>query len=95
MGRGHFFYFKQFGVRQEKAAMKVGIDGVLLGSWVRFNRVDRVLDVGAGTGLLALMAFGCVCFCFLLKYLLGFWNVSFHIISCIAVIFLCPTLGIR
>ncbi|WP_394697602.1 tRNA1(Val) (adenine(37)-N6)-methyltransferase [uncultured Sunxiuqinia sp.] len=56
MGRGNFFYFKQFGVRQEKAAMKVGIDGVLLGSWVRFNRVARVLDVGTGTGLLALMA---------------------------------------
>lgn len=36
--------------------MKVGIDGVLLGSWARFGGEEYVLDVGTGTGLLALMA---------------------------------------
>jgi tRNA1Val (adenine37-N6)-methyltransferase len=51
-----FFRFKQFAVRQDKTAMKVGIDSVLLGSWVAVNGVEKnVLDIGAGTGLLALM----------------------------------------
>jgi tRNA1Val (adenine37-N6)-methyltransferase len=56
MGRNSFFQFKQFRVVQEKAAMKVGIDGVLLGAWADLNGAARVLDVGTGTGLLALMA---------------------------------------
>ena len=56
MGRNNFFQFKQFIVIQEKAAMKVGIDGVLLGSWARLNGAEHVLDVGTGTGLLSLMA---------------------------------------
>mgnify|MGYP003835717031 CR=1 FL=1 len=55
MGRNNFFQFKEFRIIQEKAAMKVGIDGVLLGAWVRLNGAKRVLDVGTGTGLLALM----------------------------------------
>ncbi|MBQ8701179.1 MAG: methyltransferase [Prevotella sp.] len=47
------FRFKQFLVCQERCAMKVGTDGVLLGAWV--NVGQHVLDVGTGTGLIALM----------------------------------------
>ena len=50
------FQFKQFTVNQDKCAMKIGTDAVLLGSWtdVSFNP-DRILDIGSGTGILALM----------------------------------------
>lgn len=49
------FKFKQFQIRQDKTAMKVGTDGVLLGAWVAINKhVNRVLDIGTGTGLIAL-----------------------------------------
>ena len=50
-----FFRFKQFVVRQGGASMKVGVDSVLLGAWIDTNHVSRILDVGTGTGLLALM----------------------------------------
>lgn len=50
------FRFKQFVVRQHQCAMKVGTDGVLLGSWCCLPQNGSVLDVGTGTGLLALMA---------------------------------------
>ncbi len=50
-----YFYFKQFKIRHANAAMKVGTDGVLLGSWVDCRNVERILDIGTGTGLLALM----------------------------------------
>ena len=50
-----FFRFKQFSVRQGGAAMKVGVDSVLLGAWTCAAHAVRILDVGAGTGLLALM----------------------------------------
>lgn len=47
------FRFKAFSVRQERCAMKVGTDGVLLGAWASGGK--RVLDIGSGTGLIALM----------------------------------------
>ena len=50
------FRFKQFSVRQEVSAMKVGTDGVLLGAWATVSPEDRLaLDVGTGTGVIALM----------------------------------------
>ena len=49
------FRFKQFTVQQDQCAMKIGTDGVLLGAWVSLeNRPDRILDIGSGTGLIAL-----------------------------------------
>lgn len=51
-----FFQFKQFIVRQQHCAMKVGTDGTLLGSWASAPAgACRILDVGTGTGLIALM----------------------------------------
>lgn len=50
-----FFQFKQFVVHQDLAAMKVGTDGVLLGAWASALNVKDVLDIGTGTGLIALM----------------------------------------
>jgi tRNA1Val (adenine37-N6)-methyltransferase len=49
------FHFRYFTVHQDKCAMKVGTDAVLLGSWVDPGDARRILDVGTGTGLLALM----------------------------------------
>ena len=48
------FRFKQFSVGQDRCAMKVGTDGVLLGAWAGRSPAT-VLDIGAGTGLIALM----------------------------------------
>lgn len=49
------FQFKEFSILQNKTAMKVGTDGVLLGAWVHLeNHLNSVLDIGAGTGLIAL-----------------------------------------
>ena len=50
-----FFQFKQFTVWHDKCAMKVGTDGVLLGAWASVQDAHRILDVGTGTGLVALM----------------------------------------
>lgn len=50
------FAFKRFTVRQDQCAMKVGTDGVLLGAWARVEHCSHILDVGTGTGLIALMA---------------------------------------
>ena len=50
-----YFNFKQFTVRQDRTAMKVGTDGVLLGAWANISGSVRILDIGTGTGLIALM----------------------------------------
>ena len=50
------FKFKQFSIIQDNCAMKVGTDAVLLGSWVTLkNNPFSILDIGSGTGILALM----------------------------------------
>lgn len=60
-----FFRFKQFAIRHDRCAMKVGTDGVLLGAWASPARDGgfeaasdtalKALDVGTGSGLIALM----------------------------------------
>ena len=51
-----YFQFKQFTVHQERCGMKVGTDGTLLGAWAHAPISSaRILDIGTGTGLIALM----------------------------------------
>lgn len=50
------FRFKRFNIEQERTAMKVNTDGVLLGAWMDILPSDRTfLDIGTGTGVIALM----------------------------------------
>jgi tRNA1Val (adenine37-N6)-methyltransferase len=49
------FRFRQFTIHQDKCAMKVGTDAVLLGAWVNPNGSHKILDIGTGTGIIALM----------------------------------------
>lgn len=49
------FQFKQFTVKQDRCAMKIGTDGVLLGAWASLEaNPQTILDIGAGTGVMAL-----------------------------------------
>ena len=48
------FTFKQFTIHQEANAQKVGSDSMLLGAWIQ-GKFNRILDIGTGTGILALM----------------------------------------
>lgn len=50
-----YFQFKQFTVCHDKCAMKVGTDGVLLGAWANVENAKAILDIGTGSGLIALM----------------------------------------
>lgn len=50
------FQFKQFTVDDSRCAQKVGTDSVLLGAWAQVEGARRILDIGTGSGLLALMA---------------------------------------
>jgi len=49
------FVFKQFVIHQDKCAMKVGTDAVLLGAWADPKGAKNILDIGTGTGIIALM----------------------------------------
>ena len=52
----NIFRFKQFSLNQDRCAMKVGTDGVLLGAWASLEKnPESILDIGAGTGVIALM----------------------------------------
>lgn len=53
--RRNGFTFKQFFVAHDRCAMKVGTDGILLGARAPVAGVKRILDIGTGSGLLALM----------------------------------------
>lgn len=55
--RGKGFTFKQFHIDHSKCAMKVGTDGTLIGAWASMPYTEcRILDIGTGTGLIAIMA---------------------------------------
>ena len=55
--RGKGFTFKQFHINHSRCAMKVGTDGTLLGAWTSLpNPTRKILDIGTGTGLIAIMA---------------------------------------
>jgi tRNA1Val (adenine37-N6)-methyltransferase len=56
MSSNTYFQFKKFTVRHDLCAMKVGTDGTLLGAWASCSDdVRTILDVGTGSGLIALM----------------------------------------
>ena len=50
-----FFEFKQFRIKQDRCAMRVSTDAVLLGAWVSAGNSKTILDIGTGTGVIALM----------------------------------------
>ena len=50
-----WFRFKQFTIYQDRCAMKVGTDSILLGAWANCNNSETILDIGTGTGILSLM----------------------------------------
>ncbi|MFT6716357.1 MAG: tRNA1Val (adenine37-N6)-methyltransferase [Saprospiraceae bacterium] len=49
------FQFKQFSISDSDCGMKIGVDGVLLGAWIQDESPANILDVGTGSGLIALM----------------------------------------
>lgn len=50
-----YFQFKQFTIHHDRCAMKVGTDAVLLGAWANSNNCNKILDIGTGTGIIAIM----------------------------------------
>ncbi len=55
MARNHIFHFKQFSINQDRSAMKVCTDAVFFGTVINPANAKQILDIGTGTGLLALM----------------------------------------
>ncbi|MDE7181018.1 MAG: methyltransferase [Muribaculaceae bacterium] len=53
--RKSIFRFKQFECRHQASSMKIGVDAVLVGAWARVEECRRILDVGTGCGVIALM----------------------------------------
>jgi len=53
--KSNVFKFKEFSIQQSKSAMKVGTDAMILGAWTDVSTAETILDIGAGTGILALM----------------------------------------
>ena len=51
----NYFNFKEFTIFQDKSAFKVGTDGVLLGAIAEVSDMNRILDIGTGTGLISIM----------------------------------------
>ena len=49
------FHFKNFSLNHDNSSMKVGTDGVLLGAWANVTSCNQILDIGTGSGLIALM----------------------------------------
>ena len=49
------FHFKKFTIHQDRCALKVGTDGVLLGAWANCQNSNTILDIGSGTGVISLM----------------------------------------
>lgn len=49
------FHFKRFDIRQTDSPVKVGTDGVLLGAWTDLRKAESALDIGTGTGVIAIM----------------------------------------
>src|ERR1700745_3451644 len=52
---GESFVFKKFTIFQRDSAHKVGTDAVLLGAWAQVEKARSILDIGTGTGIIALM----------------------------------------
>ena len=55
MAKKNGFTFKQFHVEHDRCGMKVGTDSIILGSWLASEKRQHILDIGTGSGLLALM----------------------------------------
>lgn len=55
MSQSSPFRFKKFEVSHSRSSMKVGVDGVLVGCWARLEGASRILDVGTGCGVVALV----------------------------------------
>src|ERR1043165_4840062 len=53
--QSNIFHFKRFSVHHDRCTMKVGTDAVLLGAWANTAEAKRILDVGTGSGVIALM----------------------------------------
>ena len=55
MSSSKSFQFKKFSIEQDKCPMKIGTDGVLLGAWANVEHCQKALDIGSGSGVIALM----------------------------------------